>query len=204
MSGVGGPLRRAGPNDARAIVAILVDAFEADPFFRWMFGPVDVGFRRGLRAWLDLVVGFALPRGHGFLAGDNEGAVVWLPPGAELAGPDDLVAAARLLEKLIGDRVVEVLGAIGVGGSGVPDVPHWLCLYVGVRPDAQGRGLGKALLQPGLDLADASGSPAHLVATNPATAPFYERFGFRILAEVEPAPDVPALRPMWRDARDAR
>jgi len=200
MAGLTDRLRRAGPGDGPRIVAVLADAFDGDPFFRWMFGPDETAFGRRLRAWLDLIVGFALPRGQGFLVGNDDGVVVWLPPGAELASPD-LAAAGRLLHELVGERVGEVLGAIGAGGGAVPDGPHWLCLYIGVRPDAQGQGLGRALLQPGLEAADASGVPVHLVATNSATAPFYERFGFRVLAEIEPAPGVPVLRPMWRDAR---
>jgi len=195
-------LRDAGVDDRPRLVEILADAFDADPFFRWMFGPSEAAFRAGLRAWLALVTGFALPRGRAWLAeGDegDEGAVVWLPPDAELVGPDELAAAGRLLGELVGYRAVEVLGAIAAGGSVVPDRPHWLCLYIGVRPGAQGRGLGRALLQPGLVAADASSVPAHLVATNPATAPFYEAFGFRALADLSSAPGVPALRPMWRE-----
>jgi GNAT superfamily N-acetyltransferase len=191
-------LRRAGPDDAGTIVSVLEDAFEADPFFRWMFGPDPMAFRRGLNAWLNLIVGRMLPRGQGFLVGDDEGAVVWLPPGAELTGPD-VLAARRLLEEQVGERAGEVLVAIASGGVGVPDAPHWLCLYIGVRPAAQGCGLGRSLLQPGLDAADAAGSPVHLVATNPATATFYERFGFRVLSEAAVAAGAPALRPMWRD-----
>jgi hypothetical protein len=87
MDGVAGPIRRASPADAGSIVAVLADAFDADPCFSWMFGPDDATDRRGLRAWLDLIVGLALPRGHGFVAGDDEGAVVWLPPGSSSPGP---------------------------------------------------------------------------------------------------------------------
>jgi len=199
MPGLVRPLRRAGSGDASTIVTVLADAFDGDPFFRWMFGPDQATFRHGLRAWLDLVVGFALPRGQGWLTEDDEGASIWLPPQAELVGPDDLAAVAKLLDGVIGERAGEVLGAIGSGASGVPDRPHWLCLYIGVRPQAQGNGFGRTLLQPGIDAADASGAPAHLVATNPATAPFYERFGFRLLGEIVAPPGVPPLRPMWRD-----
>jgi GNAT superfamily N-acetyltransferase len=193
-----GRVREATDEDSGAIAAILVDAFERDPFFQWMFGPEKAQIRRGVGAWLELVVGLALPRGSGYLAGD-EGAAIWLPPSTELVGPDELAAAGQLLGKLVGSRAGEVLGAIAAGGNEVSAMPHWLCLYVGVRPAAQGRGLGRALLQPGLDASDASRMPAHLVATNPATAPFYERLGFRTLGEVVSSPGIPPLRPMWRD-----
>ena len=195
-------IRQAGPRDAAAIVDILAGAFDADPFFRWMFGPDETRFRRGLRAWLDLVVDLALPRGEGWLAGDD-GASIWLRPGTELAGADELAAVGGLLGELVGDRAGEVVGAIGAGATGVPDVPHWLCVYVGVRPGAQGSGNGRALMEPGMSASDRDNVPSHLVSTNPATAPFYEHLGYRVLSVVSAGPGVPALRPMWRDAPSA-
>jgi GNAT superfamily N-acetyltransferase len=202
MAGAVTGLRSASRLDAAQLVDILADAFDADPFFRWMFGPDEARFRLGLRSWLGLVIGFALPRGNGWLAGDD-GAAVWLPPGTELTGGDELAAAGRLLEELVGDRVTDVIAAIGGGSIGVPDAPHWLCVYVGVRPHAQGMGLGRLLMQPGIGAADQAGVPCHLVSTNPATATFYERLGFRVLSVVSAGQGVPALRPMWRDARPA-
>lgn len=194
-----GRIRRVLPGEEARLVDVLSDAFDADPFFRWMFGPDETRFRNGLQSWLNLVVRVALPRGEGWFAEPEAGAAIWLPPGTALVGPDELAAVARLLDDLVGDRASEVIGAIGSGSGVVPDVPHWLCLYLGVRPRAQGSGLGKELMQPGLEPADATGVPAHLVSTNPATTAFYERLGFRVLAEVA-APGIPVLRPMWRDA----
>jgi GNAT superfamily N-acetyltransferase len=167
-----------------------------------MFGPEEEAFRDGLHAWLNLVVGLALPRGEGWLVG-NDGASIWLPPDAELAGGEDLAAAGHLLSELVGDRVGDVLGAIGAGASGAPDTPHWLCVYVGVRPGAQGIGLGRALMEPGMKAADRARMASHLVSTNAATATFYERLGYRLLSVVSAGPGVPALRPMWRDPRPA-
>lgn len=195
-------IRRAAADEAARLVDVLADAFNADPFFRWMFGPDQAAVRSGLRRWLDLVVGLALPRGEGWLAGDD-GAAIWLPPGAELADADGLARVGRLLGELVGDRGGDVLAAIGSGATAVPDEPHWLCLYIGVRPQSQGSGLGRALMAPGIGASDASGVPSHLVSTNPATAPFYDRLGYRVLAEVSPGPGIPSLRPMWRNARPA-
>ena len=195
-------IRPAVLGDHTTLVDILADAFDADPFFGWMFGPDGAGFRRGLRAWLDLVVGFALPRGEGWLAG-RDAASIWLPPGTELAGGDELVAVASLLGELVGDRAGELVSAIGTGGTNVPDLPHWLCVYIGVRPGAQGSGLGRALMEPGMTASDRDGVPSHLVSTNAATATFYEHLGYRVLSVASAGPGIPALRPMWRDAQTA-
>lgn len=195
-------LRRAVARDHALIVDILSDAFDADPFFRWMFGPDEARFQRGLHAWLDLVVGFALARGEGWLAGDD-GAAIWLPPGTELAGGEALAAAGRLLGELAGDRAGEIVGAISTGATGVPDVPHWLCVYIGVRPGAQGSGFGRALMEPGMSASDRDRVPSHLGSTNAATATFYEHLGYRVLSVASAGPGIPALRPMWRDPQPA-
>ena len=47
---------------------------------------------------------------------------------------------------------------------------------------------------------DGTGEAAYLESTNPANVGFYERFGFRVMDEI----DVPGSSPvttMWREAR---
>ena len=62
------------------------------------------------------------------------------------------------------------------------DLPsaHWYVLLLGVSPEAQGTGLGRALLQPVLDRATAAGQPCYLETAQPKNVGFYERLGFRV------------------------
>ena len=59
--------------------------------------------------------------------------------------------------------------------------PHWYLAGIGVDPSAQGRGIGAALLAPGLESAARGGLPAVLLTNNDANLPFYERHGFEVV-----------------------
>ncbi|KAF2483301.1 acyl-CoA N-acyltransferase [Neohortaea acidophila] len=58
------------------------------------------------------------------------------------------------------------------------DRPFWKLDVLGVLPEYQGRGIGKLLIQYGIDRADEQGIEAYLDAS-PKGAPVYERVGFR-------------------------
>ncbi len=60
-------------------------------------------------------------------------------------------------------------------------------MVLGVAPEAQGKGLARAFLQPMIDRADAAGLPCYLETANGANIPFYERMGFHLVTDfVEP------------------
>jgi len=132
------------------------------------------------------------------------GAAVWLPPEtwevtperAAAAGLDDL---PNVLGEAAAERFFSVLGATDPYHH--RDVPpaHWYLMVVGVSPEARGQGLGRALLEPVMNRADASGLPCYLETAQPDNVEFYEYIGFKKIVEVvEPQS---GLR-MWTFRRD--
>ncbi len=79
-----------------------------------------------------------------------------------------------------------------------PREPHWHIGPIGVRPEMQGRGVGKALLERFLTTVDAEHSAAFLETDVDRNVELYEKFGFRI-ADQEVILGVDN-RFMWRDA----
>ena len=69
----------------------------------------------------------------------------------------------------------------------------------GTDPPAQGRGIGSALLAPGLELCDRDGLPAYLESSKERNVAFYSRFGFRVTDEVQMPGGGPKVWLMWRD-----
>lgn len=68
---------------------------------------------------------------------------------------------------------------------------------VSVRPEEQGRGVGRALLDRVRDWAVAGGRPALTLTTFrdvPWNRPLYQHLGFRVLADDEIGPELRALR----------
>jgi GNAT superfamily N-acetyltransferase len=64
---------------------------------------------------------------------------------------------------------------------------HWYLVVVGVLPERQGHGHGRALLKPIMTQADATGVPIRLDTAQPKVKTFYETLGFRpVIETVDP------------------
>ena len=68
-----------------------------------------------------------------------------------------------------------------------PTEPHWYLPWMGVVPEAQGMGIGGALLHEGLARADADRLPVYLEATTRRSAAFYARHGFETTGDDQPS-----------------
>jgi ribosomal protein S18 acetylase RimI-like enzyme len=66
-----------------------------------------------------------------------------------------------------------------------PTEPHYYLEYIGVKPEWQGQGVGKEIMQHMLARADGDKVGCHLENANPRNLPFYQRFGFRVANEIE-------------------
>jgi ribosomal protein S18 acetylase RimI-like enzyme len=66
-----------------------------------------------------------------------------------------------------------------------PADPHWYLATLGVTPEAQGRGLGSALLTRWLGRVDGDGVPAWLETDREANVGFYRRAGFEVALRTE-------------------
>lgn len=196
---LGPHLRLAGRGDARAIGAITADAFRNDPFNLWLFGNFA-----GIRHLFMLQArSIYVPRGYCYALGD-EGACMWMLPGgdahfslwdyARFALPTAAMCGPGAV--LRGIRTGEAMAACH------PGFDHAYLFSIGVRPAAQGKGLGRSLIQPVLDACDRAGLPAYLENSNPANTGFYNSCGFVQSADpIIPQADAPPLVPMLRQPR---
>jgi len=83
-----------------------------------------------------------------------------------------------------------------------PAEPHAYLDLLGVDAGSRGRGVGRQLLRAWLERVDAQGDASYLETDRKANVRFYERAGFRVLAE-ERIADTAVWR-MWRPARGTR
>jgi ribosomal protein S18 acetylase RimI-like enzyme len=179
---------------------VLARAFHDDPAWRWVIP--DEGRRRRLLPWL-FRVGFEITVADVWTTpGAVLGAARWLPPGR---APMRVAPALRAFVSTplrLGSatgrffaygRAVETLRAQVAPG------PHWYLAGIGVDPSVQRRGLGSALLRPGLEGAAADGVRAVLLTNSERNLTFYERNGFRIVAEGDTPENGPHAWAMVRD-----
>ena len=167
---------------------VLARAFQDDPAWVWLIP--DAEKRRRLLPWL-FRVGFDVTAAEVWTtSGMVRGAARWLPPGRPpmRVGPTlkALMTTPFRLGSAMGPflaygRAVEALRAEAAPG------PHWYLAGIGVDPSAQRRGIGAALLQPGLAAAARDGVPVVLLTNNEVNLAFYERHGFEVVRD-EPTP----------------
>jgi GNAT superfamily N-acetyltransferase len=169
-------LQRARPADVVPLSAMLASAFAADPMILWPMPGASAGQVREL---FTLIMAPYVEFGAAWMTTDHAAAAAWLPP--DLAARfDEIDAASRpAINRLCGDggrRYAEFWDWLG---SHLPS-SCWLLDVVGVRPQAQGRGLGRALVRHGLELAAADGQPAFLETGVESHVAFYESLGFEV------------------------
>ena len=134
------------------------------------------------------------------VGGGAVGAALWQPPGA----PQGLPLSAMLRMFAVAPSVfgfTRVLRALRVGmavDAVHPPTRHYYLAFLGVDPAWQGKGLGRALLQPVLERADAEGEDCYLENSNAANTKFYESCGFAVVREVELPGGGPRVQCMLR------
>jgi ribosomal protein S18 acetylase RimI-like enzyme len=122
-------------------------------------------------------------------SGKPLGAAVWLPPEtwevtperAAAAGLDDL---PNILGEEAAQRFFSALEAVEPFHHRDVSPAHWYVMVVGVSPEARGQGLGRTLLEPIMNRADAEGLPCYLETAQPDNVSFYEHLGFKKIQEV--------------------
>jgi GNAT superfamily N-acetyltransferase len=179
------PLRE---DDIAAASRALAEAFQDDPLQTYVF-PDAVERAERSPAHFEPMLRYGLLFGEVLTtAGAPRGAAVWLGPDAWEITPARATAAGldtfpTVMGEAAAERFFSALAAIEPLHH--RDVPagHWYVMVVGVSPAAQGSGLGRALLQPVMDRADAAGQPCYLETAQPTNVPFYQHLGFRQVVE---------------------
>jgi len=179
--------------DVPQVLAILVAAFRNDSAARSLY-PTDSEYERHFSGFLMAFGGRAFDEGTVDVDASGRAAALWFPPGIE---PDGEAIIAYMEDTIPPER----LGVLSVGmeiqSAMHPHETHWYLPWMGVVPEAQGSGLGSALLRAGLVRADTDGLPAYLEATSRRNAALYTRQGFRETGVVE-AKGYPEIIAMWR------
>lgn len=174
-------VRQASEQDVDAAVRTLARAFEDYPMTRLGLDPD--GYLDRLTQYQRLfLTGIGLPHGRVWVTDDASAVAVWTTPATP---PDAFASHADEFMKLAGSRAELAKECEQAMGIFRPSEPVWFLGLVGVDPDRQRHGLGRAVIAPGLAAADAEHSPAFTETAEPANINFYESLGFTVTAELE-------------------
>lgn len=190
---------RLGPQHRDAAVATLAAAFQNDPAIAYMMPDPQSRPRRLARLYRWM---FAEHLANGIVLGTPgcEVVTLWRPPGAvHLHEPVWHPGALRFVP-IFGRHIPRAIRLDDAIRAKLPPDERWLYLRVaGVRPDAQGSGLGGLAIRAGLAEAAARGVPAVLETATESNVGLYQRLGFSILSEW----DVPRGGPhFWTMTND--
>ena len=188
---------KATPADRDKCMDVVVAAFVADPFVRWMI-PDAPTYLNHSKAMMDAFGGMAVDHGNSFYVEGFRGVTLWLPPGVE---QDQDAMAKAMVDAADPARLEQAAPLMDEVQSYHPhDEPCWYLPIIGVDPAWQGQGLGAALLKEALKKVDEDNLPAFLESSNPANVSLYMRHGFEPLAELQHG-DSPVMTPMLRPAQ---
>lgn len=196
-------LETLGPARFREAAGLAARAFAADP----LYAAAAPTARRRARA-AGAIAAFYLRYGRRY--GRNLGAVaagegggrllgfsIWLPPEVpDLTPLRSLLTGALALSVQAHPADLARLARIDPPAARAKEAdapfPVRYLLLLAVEPEAQGRGVGRALLEGELGAFDAAGEPAYLETQRPENAAYYRRFGFE-LASRRPVPGLPGV-----------
>jgi GNAT superfamily N-acetyltransferase len=169
-----------------ALVASLID----DPFYQAItedFGAGVSAREQALASYFRYSLDEAERTGRCVVAPDPRlGAAAWLlPRGPEVEAAESAAKSQHLLS-ILGPRGNEnyhrMVRHMAALAAPVAPADAWYLSIIGVLPSAQGCGLGAQLLAGTLAEASTARVSCYLETFTPRTIRFYERFGFRPVA----------------------
>ncbi len=141
-----------------------------------------------------------LRHGQVYTCGEFAGVAVWGPPERARNPLLELVQLLPTAPFLASSRTHRALQLLFEVDELHPKEPHWYLATLGTEPSMQGKGIGTTLLRAVLARADEHGVPAYLESSKERNVPFYGRFGFEVMGEIQTGGSPPIWR-MWREPR---
>jgi ribosomal protein S18 acetylase RimI-like enzyme len=171
-------VRVAQLRESDPLKAALAAAFADDPVFGWLVGGSSRRHTR-LERYFAIQLAHAFADGHVWTSDGLHGAALCMPPGRWRVPPRLMAANSGRFTSVFRGRLPRAVGLLAAIERRHPRGAHLYFSYIGVAPDAQGRGLGSRLMRPALDRCDEEGLPAYLEASSERNAALYERLGFQ-------------------------
>jgi ribosomal protein S18 acetylase RimI-like enzyme len=179
----------------REISAILRRSFIEDPFYKYIMPNERLRFQQ-LGWWMTCMIRYGWECGQIHITGAPiTGIAIWLKPDNPFI---NIVSMARM--GMIGApirlgircfaRMMEVSNEWEHLHKQEP-LHHWYLMVLAVDPPYQGHGIGSSLLKPVFGQADQDGLPCYLETMTQRDVKFYQKRGFKIVAEGQVGDQIP-------------
>lgn len=185
-------MERATLEFADDMAAALTEAFADDPGLAWIWPDREDRLGRLPDFFKGLVSG-AVANGVAFRSAQSDAVSLWRAPGRVEPQPSEMAQAqpfmARAFTAESGRRSQLMRAAIKAHQP--TGYSWWYLQFIGVRPSAQGTGLGGAAARAGLELARAAGQPVWVEVMNPENLGYYRHLGFETVADFDISDEGP-------------
>lgn len=183
---------------------LLCAAFHTEPPMSNLFA----GGRREsqTKEFVRCACAYALDSGEAYTTNTRQGVALWLTPGKTtislrtMARTGLLLAPFRLGLATLA-RVMGFMQHTDTMHRQSATTPHYYLLMLGVHPQAQGKGVGKILMNHMLERASQESTPVYLETQSERNLDLYRRFGFHVTNE-ELVPGITGLK-NWGMLRSA-
>ena len=170
-------VRDATAADAPLVVRTLTRAFAEDPVFDWVLPDPAARARYGPRIF-DMFFAGIEPAGMRLVTPDCSAATLWHAPNPPRQGG---LRAMWQLWRATGSALFRFRRIGKAVEAHFPPQPFWYLHIAGADPARQGEGLGRAVVQAGLDRIGSA--PVYLETAKARNLGFYESLGFRVVDE---------------------
>jgi GNAT superfamily N-acetyltransferase len=177
------PIDRLTRSDEREAVGSLAAAFVEYPLLV-MLCPDAKRRPRFTEAFCRYLFRMSLRCDGAFGTSDRAAVVLTWPPGSEWPSLWDAFRAGGLsFAWRMGWRTTRILMRMegefdAARRSHLHDRPHWYVPLLGVRPEAQGKGLSRAVMRPVFEAADRDRVAVYLETVPEANVTIYQKLGF--------------------------
>jgi GNAT superfamily N-acetyltransferase len=194
-------VRRAIESEIPALARMLARAFLDDPVASWAWPSARLR-PRALERFQATRLRQLLVHQEIWTTDELSCAALWAPP---THWHSTLRETAQLVPAFAHPRLLVRVPLVALGWDRLERAhpakpPHFYLAILGTHPDAQGRGLGSAVLSAVLAQCDADGVAAYLESSKERNVDFYARHGFRVLEEIRLLRGPPMWK-MWREPR---
>ena len=173
----------------------LGQAFTDDPAFVWLLGGDDVSRQARIQRFFAVILPHALNDGLVFTSANSDAVAIWRKPGEVHPGFGEFLRTLLPFLRVFRSGVLRGLQLENAmrAHHPIPDDFYYL-QFVGVSPASQGKGLGRSVIQAGIQRAEAEGLPVVLETAKESNVSIYRRMGFEVLSEWQAKASAP---PFW-------
>jgi ribosomal protein S18 acetylase RimI-like enzyme len=170
---------------------VLAKAFLKDPVTRYLV-PDEKERRQFLPYFFRSMVTYGIRYGEVYTYSPHfEGIIIWLPGEAARMSMWKMFRSkgySMIYTKADGEvkkRMFYYFDFVTERRKANSDFAHWFLLFIGVKPELQGKGYGGKLMTPMFQRLDPKTMPCCLETQNEKSLGFYERYGFEVIEETK-------------------